>query len=66
MILSVRVKNLIITYQIWLSKKDFEKLEQLPRKEKFYSSLTGKEINDREYEHALKVLGKFEMKMMKD
>ena len=46
---------------------DFEKFkEQLPSKEKFYSSLTGKTIIDREYEHVLKVWNKFEMKTMKD
>ena len=57
----------MITYQIWLSKKDFEKFkEQLPSKEKFYSLLTGKEISDKEYEHTLKVWSKFEMKTMKD
>ena len=46
---------------------DFEKFKkQLPSKEKFYSSLTGKTIIDREYEHVLKVWNKFEMKTMKD
>ena len=40
--------------------------EQLPRKEKFYSSLTGKKISDKEYEHVHKVLNKFDMKTMKD
>ena len=34
----------------------FEKLkEELPSKEKFYSSLTGKRIRDKEYELILKV-----------
>ena len=46
---------------------DFEKFKkQLPSKEKFYSSLTGQKISDKEYEHDLKVWKKFEMKMMKD
>ena len=46
---------------------DFEKFkEQLPSKETFYSSLTGKKISDREYKHVLKVWNKFEMKTMKD
>ena len=46
---------------------DFEKFkEELPKKENFYSSLTGKKINDKEYEHVLKVWNKFEMKTMKD
>ena len=40
--------------------------EQLPRKEKFYSSLTGKKNSDKEYEHVHKVLNKFDMKTMKD
>ena len=33
---------------------DFEKFkEQLPGKEKFYSSLTDRRTNDKEYEHVL-------------
>ena len=33
---------------------DFEKFkEQIPDKEKFYSSLTGKNISDKKYEHVL-------------
>ena len=36
----------------------FEKFkERLPSKEKFYSSLTGKQISDIEYEYALMHLG---------
>ena len=39
---------------------DFEKLkEELPSKEKFYSSLTGRKITDKENEH---VWNKFEIK----
>ena len=35
---------------------DFEKIkEKLPNKEKFYSSLTGKKVNNKEYDHVLKV-----------
>ena len=46
---------------------DFEKFkEELPIKKKFYSSLIGKKINDKEYVHVLKVWDKFEMKTMKD
>ena len=46
---------------------DFENSkEKLPSKEKFYSTLTGKKINYKEYEHVLKVWNKFEMKTMKD
>ena len=43
---------------------DFEKFkEQLPSKEQIYSSLTGTQINEKEYEHFLNVWNKFEMKM---
>ena len=46
---------------------DFEKFkEELPRKEKFYSSLTNRKISDKEYEHVFNVWKKFEMKAMKD
>ena len=45
---------------------DFEKFkEQLPNKEKFYSLLTGKKSNGKEYEHVLNVWDKFKMKTMK-
>ena len=45
---------------------DFENFkEQLPGKEKFYSSLLGKKISDKEYEHLVKVWNKFEMKTVK-
>ena len=40
--------------------------EKLPSKEKFYSSLTDKKITDKEYEHVINVLEKFEMKTMED
>ena len=46
---------------------DFEKFKgKISCKEKFYSSLTCKKINDKEYDHFLKVWNKFEMKTMKD
>ena len=46
---------------------DFEKFkEQLPCKEKFYSSLTCKKISGKDYEHIVKVWNKSEMKTMKD
>ena len=46
---------------------DSEKFkEELPSKEKFYSSLANRKINDKEYEHVLNVWNKFEMKTMKD
>ena len=45
----------------------FEKFkEQLPSKEKFYSSLTGKNVSAKEYKHVLRVWNKFERKTMKD
>ena len=45
----------------------FEKFkEELSSKENVYSSLTGKKISDKDYEHVLKVWNKFEMKRMKD
>ena len=46
---------------------DLQKLkEKLPSEENFYSSLTGKKISSKEYEHILNVWNKFEMKTMKD
>ena len=46
---------------------DFEKFEeQLPNKDKFYSSLTGHKISNKTYEHVHKVWDKFEKKTMKD
>ena len=46
---------------------DFEKFKkELTSKENFYSSLTGKRNSDKEYDHALKVWNKFEIKTMKD
>ena len=46
---------------------DFEKFkEQLSSKEKFYNSLTGSNISDKEYDHVLNVWNKFKMKTMKD
>ena len=39
---------------------NFEKIkEQLPSKEKMFSSLTGKKISDKECEHILRVWNKF-------
>ena len=46
---------------------DFEKVkEELPSKEKFYSSLTNRKITDKEYEHILKAWKTFEMKTITD
>ena len=40
--------------------------ENLPSKEKFHGSLTGKKIGDKEYEYVLNVWNKLEMKTLKD
>ena len=46
---------------------DFGKFKgELPSKEKFYSSLTGRKINDKEHEPVLDVWNKFNMRTMKD
>ena len=46
---------------------DFKKFkEQLPSKEKFHGSLTGKKISNKEYDNVLKAWNKFEMKTVKD
>ena len=78
MILSIWVKNLIVKYKVLNSLKQkrfspyeymssFEKFkEKLPDQNEFYSSLSGKEIGDKEYQHVLKVWNKFGMKPMKD
>ena len=46
---------------------DFEKFkEKLPNIEEFYSSSVSKKIIDKNYENALKICNKIEMKTMKD
>ena len=40
--------------------------EQLPIKENFYSSLIGKTISDKKYEHVLKLRDRFQIKTIKD
>ena len=46
---------------------NFEKSkEELPMKEKFYSSSTGRKIIDKEHEHVLNVWNKYEMKDYQD
>ena len=40
--------------------------EELPSKEKFYSSLSNRKINEKEYDQIFNVWNKFEMKTMKD
>ena len=39
--------------------------ERLPSKNKFYSSLSGKEISDKKYQYALNAWNKFEMKTIR-
>ena len=46
---------------------DFRKFQgELPSKEKLYSSLTGKNISDEEYEHVFMVWNTSQMKTMKE
>ena len=46
---------------------DFEKFrKELPSKENFYSSLTDRKINAKEFKYVLNVWNKFEMKTLKD
>ena len=40
--------------------------KELPTKEKFYSSSTGRKITDKEYEHVLNVWNKYEIKDYQD
>ena len=50
-----------------LSKSGFEKFkEKFPSKEKFYTSLIGTKISDKEYNHVFKAWDRFEMKAMND
>ena len=59
------VKQKEFYHYVYMS--DFEKFKkELTSKENFYSSLTGKRNSDKEYDHALKVWNKFEIKTMKD
>ena len=51
-------------YGIMTDLENFK--EKLSCKERFYSSLTNRIINDKECEHVFNVWGKLEMKKMKD
>ena len=63
-VLDLGERKLIYPYE---NMSDFEKFkEELPSKEKFYSSLTDKKVSDKEYEHVFNVWKKFEMKTTKD
>ena len=59
----VKQKGLYL-YECMSGSEKFE--EKFPSKETFYSSLTGKEISDKDYEHALKVWNACEMKTTKN
>ena len=48
------------------NSEKFKKKKDCQPKEKFYCSLTGKKISDKEYEHFVKVCDRFEIKRMKD
>ena len=50
----------IYPYEYMSDFKKFKK--QLPSKENFYSSLSGKKISDKDYEYVLKVWNKLKMK----
>ena len=69
--LSIWVKNLIIRLvgqKVYLYDymSDFEKSkEEFSSRERFYSSLTGRKIVDKEHEHVLNFRNKFEVKTMK-
>ena len=66
---------MVLEYSIWLNKKVFhsykylgnleELKEEFPSKNKFYSSLSGKETSDTEYQLVSKVWNKLEIKKMK-
>ena len=61
MVLSISVKNLIIMIVMIINylyeyMRDFEKFkEELPNKDKFYSVLTDRKINEKLYKHVSNV-----------
>ena len=54
---------MILSYEYMDS---FKKFKGLPSKDKVYNSMTRYEISDKNYEHFVSVLKKFEIKTMKD
>ena len=63
-ILDLVQQKVFYPYEYMTDFKRFK--EQLPSKEKLYSSLTGKKISNKKYDHILKVLNKFEMTTIKN
>ena len=63
-ILDLVQQKVFYPYEYMTDFKRFE--EQLPSKEKLYSSLTGKKISNKKYDHILKVWNKFEMTTIKN
>ena len=63
-ILDLVQQKVFYPYEYMTDFKRFE--EQLPSKEKLYSSLTGKKNSNKKYDHILKVWNKFEMTTIKN
>ena len=63
-ILDLVQQKVFYSYEYMTDFKRFK--EQLPSKEKLYSSLTGQKISNKEYDHILKVWNKFEMTTIKN
>ena len=63
-ILDLVQQKVFYPYEYMTDFKRFE--EQLPSKEKLYSSLTGKKISNKKNDHILKVWNKFEMTTIKN
>ena len=63
-ILDLVQQKVFYPYEYMTDFKRFK--EQLPSKEKLYSSLTGQKISNKEYDHILKVWNKFEMTTIKN
>ena len=63
-ILDLVQQKVFYPYEYMTDFKRFK--EQLPSKEKLYSSLTGKKISNKKYDHILKVWNKFEMTTIKN
>ena len=63
-ILDLVQQKVFYPYEYMTDFKRFK--EQLPSKEKLYSSLTGKKISNKKNDHILKVWNKFEMTTIKN
>lgn len=63
----LKIIIMIFIYDILKIYNHFEKFNKtLLRKNEFHSSLSGKEISDKEYQHVLNFCSKYKMKTMKD